>query len=45
MMNAEDIDASPVLDLGAIDRAQPTVELSARAAGNEAATHSKADHK
>ena len=45
MMNAEDIDASPVLDLGAIDRAQPTLELSARTAGTEATTHSKADHK
>lgn len=30
MMNAEDIDASPVLDLGAIDRAQPAVELPLR---------------
>ncbi|EKF75875.1 MarR family transcriptional regulator [Alcanivorax hongdengensis A-11-3] len=28
MMNAGDIDASPVLDLGAIDRAQPTVDLN-----------------
>lgn len=30
MMNADDIDASPVLDLGAMDRAQPAVELSER---------------
>lgn len=29
MMNAEAIDASPVLDVGAIDRAQPTLEFSA----------------
>lgn len=28
MMNAEDIDASPVLDVGAIDRLQTPVELS-----------------
>ncbi|WP_159557333.1 MarR family winged helix-turn-helix transcriptional regulator [Alcanivorax sp. S71-1-4] len=32
MMNAGDIDASPVLDLGAMDRAQPTVDLSDRRA-------------
>lgn len=31
MMNAEDIDASPMLDLGAIDRAQPAVEIAPRA--------------
>src|SRR5690606_42124076 len=30
MMTAGDIDASPVLDLGAMDRAQPAVELSER---------------
>lgn len=32
MMNAGDIDASPVLDLGAMDRAQPTVDLTDRRA-------------
>ena len=33
MMNAEDIDASPVLDVGAIDRHQSPLELSRRSAG------------
>ncbi len=35
MMNAEEIDASPMLDLGAIDRAQPAVELSQRTSSRE----------
>jgi len=30
MMNAGDIDASPVLDLGAIDRIQPAAEAQRR---------------
>ncbi|MCG8392669.1 MAG: MarR family transcriptional regulator [Pseudomonadales bacterium] len=42
MMNAEDIDASPVLDLGAIDRAQPAVDMHNR---RDANPFSKADQK
>lgn len=42
MMNAEDIDASPVLDLGAIDRAQPSLDLAMQ----RQTSHSpKTDHK
>ena len=44
MMNAGDIDASPVLDLGAIDRAQPAVDLSSRRE-REANSFSKTDQK
>src|SRR5690606_33271932 len=38
MMNAGDIDASPVLDLGAMDRAQPTVDLTDRRARTASTT-------
>lgn len=44
MMNAGDIDASPVLDLGAIDRAQPAVDMSSRRE-REANSFSKTDQK
>ena len=33
MMDAESLDASPVLDVGAIDRHQPTLELSSKGGG------------
>ena len=42
MMNAGDIDASPVLDLGAIDRAQPAVDMNVRRNAN---SFSKTDQK
>ena len=35
MMNAEDIDASPVLDLGAMDRAQPATDIQPRRAADK----------
>lgn len=44
MMNAEDIDASPVLDVGAIDRAQAPVDLDgARGRGQPGTPITKAE--
>jgi DNA-binding MarR family transcriptional regulator len=43
MMNAEDIDASPVLDVGAIDRSQPSMEAGDRKQQHSRSSEARTD--
>ncbi len=45
MMNAGEIDASPVLDVGAMDRSQPTVQLGGAGGAAETTSSSEATRK